>query len=49
MSNFLQCDEEDCDHVETVEALTSGLVGKLCPKCGANLLTAEQSQIERGR
>jgi len=39
MNAFLKCDEEDCDHVETVDAISQELVGKVCPKCGADLLT----------
>ncbi len=37
----LKCDANGCDHVELVESINAGLVGKPCPKCGANLLTEE--------
>lgn len=39
MSEFLKCDATGCDHVEDVAEITADLVGKPCPKCGANLLT----------
>ena len=39
MAEFLKCDALGCDHVEQVEAITADMVGKLCPKCGASLLT----------
>lgn len=39
MSEFLKCDAADCDHMEVVETITADMVGKPCPKCGANLLT----------
>jgi len=39
MSEFLKCDATGCDHLETVESITGDMVGKPCPKCGANLLT----------
>jgi len=38
---FLKCDAEGCDHRETVGGLSADLIGKPCPKCGANLLTEE--------
>lgn len=41
MSEFLKCDAEGCDHREDVEHITDELVGKPCPKCGANLLTQD--------
>lgn len=41
MREVLKCDAEGCDHIEPVEAVTSDLVGKPCPKCGASLLTQE--------
>lgn len=41
MSEFLKCDAEGCDHVEDVAEITVDMVGKPCPKCGANLLTPE--------
>jgi hypothetical protein len=37
----LICDAAGCGHVELVEAITSDLIGRSCPKCGADLLTAE--------
>lgn len=37
----LKCDAVGCDHVEEIEALTEDLIGKPCPKCGADLLTRE--------
>jgi hypothetical protein len=40
-TNVLQCDAEGCDHLEVVPAITRELIGKPCPKCGANLLTEE--------
>jgi len=39
MTKFLKCDAAECDHVEHIEAITADMVGKPCPKCGANLLT----------
>lgn len=39
MPEFLKCDADDCDHMETVEAISADLIDKPCPKCGANLLT----------
>lgn len=41
MGGVLQCDEDDCDHVEEVEAISEDMIGKPCPKCGASLLTQE--------
>lgn len=41
MTGFLKCDAEGCDHLETIEGLTEDLIGKPCPKCGADLLTRE--------
>lgn len=35
----MKCDAEGCDHVEKVSRVTRDLIGKPCPKCGANLLT----------
>jgi hypothetical protein len=40
MSEFLRCDAAGCDHRENVETITESMIGKACPKCGANLLTA---------
>lgn len=39
MNQFLKCDEPNCDHHEDVETITEDMIGKPCPKCGANLLT----------
>lgn len=39
MPEFLKCDAPGCDHVEDVEAISRDLIGKACPKCGADLLT----------
>jgi len=41
MSEHLNCDAEGCNHVEQVGTITEEMVGLPCPKCGANLLTAE--------
>ena len=41
MSEYLKCDAAGCDHVEDVDVIVAEMVGKPCPKCGANLLTAE--------
>lgn len=38
---FLKCDAEGCDHKESVSEITADLIGKPCPKCGANLLTKD--------
>lgn len=38
---FLKCDADGCDHIETVPVVSEGLIGKPCPKCGADLLTRE--------
>lgn len=37
----LKCDAPSCDYEDTEARLTVELVGKPCPKCGANLLTEE--------
>ena len=37
----LKCDAHTCNYVEDVEKITSDLIGKPCPLCGANLLTKE--------
>lgn len=37
----LQCDAPACDHVEELAEITADLIGKPCPRCGANLLTEE--------
>lgn len=47
MSEFLKCDAEGCDHIENVDAITSEMVGKPCPICGANLLTQEDWMFYR--
>lgn len=39
MTAFLQCDADGCGHHETVPEISRDLIGKPCPKCGANLLT----------
>ena len=39
MQCWLKCDADGCDHQEDVPWLTADMVGKPCPKCGANLLT----------
>ena len=36
---YLKCDADGCDHIELHPKLTADLVGRLCPKCGADLLT----------
>ena len=41
MFERLICDEANCDHAEPIDDLTEDLIGKECPKCGANLLTRE--------
>lgn len=41
MGEFLKCDSQDCDHVEQVGIITADMIDMPCPKCGANLLTAE--------
>lgn len=41
MNSFLKCDAPGCDHLETHGSLCESMVGKPCPKCGANLLTAD--------
>ena len=40
MSDFLKCDAASCDHFE-LTPVTIEVVDKPCPKCGANLCTAE--------
>ena len=39
MGEFLKCDADGCDHVESVTEITEAMVGMPCPKCGASLLT----------
>lgn len=39
MSEFLKCDTPGCDYREEVPEITETMIGKPCPKCGANLLT----------
>jgi hypothetical protein len=40
MGEFLKCDADGCcNHREDVAEITADMVGKPCPKCGANLLT----------
>lgn len=40
-SFFLKCDAPGCLHQEPCDAITEQLIGKPCPKCGADLLTRE--------
>ena len=40
-AKHLKCDATGCYYVETIPELTAALIGKPCPKCGANLLTTE--------
>ena len=44
MNDFLKCDARGCDHFENI-AVTIEVVGKPCPKCGANLCTQEDFVI----
>ena len=44
MTAFLQCDAKGCDHREDVHSIEEGMIGKPCPKCGANLLTEADYQ-----
>lgn len=39
LTEYLQCDQDGCDHVEFIEKIEQSLVGKECPKCGESLLT----------
>lgn len=39
MEETLRCDAEGCDHIEVVGTITADMIGRPCPKCGANLLT----------
>lgn len=45
MAFFLSCDVVDCDHREDVDDILESDIGKPCPKCGANLLTAEDFEV----
>jgi hypothetical protein len=45
MSEHLKCDAAGCDHVEIVGTITEDMIGKPCPKCGANLLTKEDWDV----
>ena len=38
---FLKCDAQDCAHREECPDYGPEMIGKPCPKCGANLLTQE--------
>jgi len=38
---YLRCDRDGCDHVESIPKLQAEMIGKPCPKCGDNLLTKE--------
>lgn len=40
MSEYLVCDAKGCGHVENAGAITPLMIGKPCPDCGADLLTA---------
>ena len=42
--HYLKCDAHACDHFEEIP-ITIDVVGKPCPKCGANLCT-EQDFID---
>lgn len=42
---YLKCDADGCDHMEHHEAIGLEMIGKPCPKCGANLLT-EQDYLD---
>ena len=37
----LMCDAPGCDHREDIDVFSEDLIGKPCPKCGANLLTKD--------
>lgn len=41
MTEYLKCDAEGCDHVEVVGVIEESMIGMACPKCSANLLTAD--------
>jgi hypothetical protein len=41
MPYSLKCDAKDCNHLEEIDAILETDIGKPCPLCGANLLTAE--------
>ena len=43
----LKCDAAGCGHMEPVAKIEKSLVGKPCPKCGANLLT--EKDYEAGK
>lgn len=45
MSEFLKCDADGCDHLEHMVEITADMVGKPCPKCGANLLTQHDFDV----
>jgi metal-dependent amidase/aminoacylase/carboxypeptidase family protein len=45
MSEFLKCDATGCDHIEDVAEIVAEMIGKQCPKCGANLLTSEDFEF----
>lgn len=48
MADFLKCDADGCDHREVVGLITADMVGRSCPKCGANLLTQGDYDIYVG-
>jgi hypothetical protein len=37
----LKCDAPGCSHVESVVVPSEADIGRACPQCGSNLLTAE--------
>jgi hypothetical protein len=43
----LKCDATGCGYVEPVQEISTGHIGKLCPKCGANLLTVEDFEAAK--
>lgn len=43
----LKCDAAGCDYLDETAVPDEALIGKLCPKCGANLLTAEDMAYVR--
>lgn len=45
MMEFLKCDAPGCDHRENVDKITAQMIGKECPKCGANLLSKHDWEV----